>query len=51
MTARVTHQVVQVGYETDPKIRVSTLAVEVIRSISSSALAASNTPVLIIATG
>lgn len=51
MTARVTHQVVQVGYETDPKIRVSALAVEVIRTISSTAIAAGPQTVLIIATG
>lgn len=50
MTARVTQQVVTVAFDTDPKIRVSTVAIEVIRSISAGSLGATAKPVLFVIT-
>lgn len=48
MTARVTQQVTQVGYSTTPPVRVSTIAVELIRSISASSIGGSNIQTFVI---
>jgi hypothetical protein len=41
MTARVTKQVVVTGYEADVEVRVTAMAIEVIRSVAGTSLGSS----------
>ena len=49
MTARVTQQVLVVGYKTSPEARVTSVVMEVARPNTSSAVTAANTQVVVVA--
>lgn len=49
MTARLTQQVLVVGYTTSPQARVTTVVMEVIRPNSSAAVTSSGTQIIVVA--
>lgn len=51
MTARVTQQVLVVGYSTNPAARVTSVALEVIRSTGSNPATASKPQIIVVASG